>query len=139
MHYPDHRSPWNSLAPDLEKVSRLQPIIQVSQLPLGPDHAICFTPDKKHCRVLLKLNLFLGKPHVSWKDCASLHGSLKHICFVYHDAQCALPALSAFLSKIPNDYLLHYAPHTMINDLNLWLACLTGPNRDAITYAETIP
>jgi len=40
-------------------------------------------PDEKCHRVLLKLNQFLSKPRVSRKDCASLHGSLQHICFVY--------------------------------------------------------
>ena len=84
-------------------------------------------PDEKHHRVLLKLNQFLGKPSVSWKDCASFHSSLQHICFVYQDAHCTLPALSAFLSKFPNDFVWHYPPCTVVTNLNLWLSCLTSP------------
>jgi len=64
---------------------------------------------------------------VSQKDCTSLHGSLQHVSFIYHDAWNALPSLSAFLSKFPNEYVLHHVPHMVMNDLMLWLTCLTGP------------
>ena len=84
-------------------------------------------PDKKRCRALLKLSLFLSNPRVSQKDCVSLHGSLQHISFVYRDTCCALPALSTFLSKFPNDYVLHHTPHTMISNMDMWLVCLSGP------------
>ena len=83
-------------------------------------------------RVLLKLKLFLGNPCISQKDCASLHGSLKHICFVYHDAHCALPALSQHFVKVPEHYVLHHIPQAITTDLNLWLTCLTGP---AVTHS----
>jgi len=49
------------------------------------------------------------------------------VSFIYHDAWNALPSLSAFLSKFPNDYVLHHVPHAVKSDLSLWLACLTGP------------
>ena len=83
--------------------------------------------DKKCHRALLKLSLFLSNPCVSWKDYASLHSSLQHISFVYHNAHCALPALSSFLSKFPNDYVLHHTLHAVINDMDMWLSCLSGP------------
>ena len=60
------------------------------------DHSVML-PKEKQCRILLKLRLFLSKPHISQKDCTSLHGSLQHISFIYHDTWSALPALSAFL------------------------------------------
>ena len=62
---------------------------------------------------------------MSQKDCTSLHGSLQHVSFIYHDAWNALPSLSAFLSKFPNEYVLHHVPHMVMNDLMLWLTCLT--------------
>ena len=63
---------------------------------------------------------------MSQKDCASLHGSLQHVSFIYRDAWNALPLLTTFLSKFPNEYVLHHVPHTVTSDLSLWLACLTG-------------
>jgi len=42
-------------------------------------------PKEKQCRLLLKIDLFMSKPRVSQKDCASLHGSLQHVSFVYCD------------------------------------------------------
>ena len=94
--------------------------------PWGADHSISL-PNKKCCKILLKLRLFLNKPCISWKDCVSLHGSLQHISFIYHDAQNSLPALSVFLLKFLNDYVLHYAPCAVTNDLMLRLTCLTSP------------
>src|SRR5882724_7637846 len=74
-------------------------------------------PDKKRHRILLKLTLFLSKPRVCGKDCASLHGSLQHISFVY--ARCALPTLLTFLSMFPNNFVMHYTPRAMTSDMNL--------------------
>src|SRR5882724_4402601 len=122
----DHLSPWHSLPSDLEERPGLRPIFQIPWLPLDlADHSVSL-PEEKPCRILLKLRLFLDKPCVSQKDCASLHGSLQHVSFVYCDTWNSLLALSAFLSKFPNDYVLHYAPCTVTNDLTLWLTCLTG-------------
>jgi len=59
-------------------------------------------PDEKHCTALMKLTHFLGNPRVSQKDCASLHSSLQHISFVYHNACCALSSLVNLLDEVPN-------------------------------------
>jgi len=83
-------------------------------------------PNEKRPRTLLKLSLFLSKPRVFRKDCTSLHSSLKHVSFVYHNARCELPALSTFLSKFPNDFAMHHTPHAMTSEMNLWRDCLTG-------------
>ena len=85
-------------------------------------------PEEKRDRVVQKLRHFLDTLHVSQKECASLHGSLQHICFVCQDALSTLPALLGFLSKFPNDFVLHFLPCSIINDLNLWMSCLLGPS-----------
>jgi len=130
---------------DLTKVTDITDLLGIPWHPLskkGQDFGSSFTylslhwdiaskcvslPDEKRRRVLLKLALFLGKTRVCQKECASLHGSLQHVSFVYRDARCALPALSTFLSKFPNEFVIHYTPRAVTSDMNLWRDCLAGP------------
>src|SRR5882724_11355707 len=56
-------------------------------------------PKEKQRKLVLKINLFISKPCVSRKDCASLHRSLQHVSFIYCDTRNTLPSLTAFLSK----------------------------------------
>ena len=61
-------------------------------------------------------------------DCASLHSTLQHVSFGYQDACSALPALSRFLSKFSNNFVLHHILHAVLKDLDFWQACLIYPS-----------
>jgi len=86
-----------------------------------PGHLVSL-PEDKQIKVLQKLKSFISDklPHVSQKQCASLHASLKYIAFIYQDAHSKIPALSCFLSKFQNDFVLHNVPHMVLDDLSLW-------------------
>ena len=68
--------------------------------------------NKKHTKLLAKLDSFLSSPHLKathW-ECASLHGSLQHVTFVYKDSHSVLLPLSAFISKFKNDHTRLHIP-----------------------------
>jgi len=74
---------------------------------------------------LLKLTTFTSRQCMSQNDCTSLLSTLQHVCFIYQDTCSSLPALSQFLAKFPNNYiLLHHGPHTVLDDLEIWWQCL---------------
>src|SRR5882724_9844105 len=88
--------PWHLIS---KKSQAFSPSFKYLGFPWNlADHSVSL-PGKKHCKLLLKLRLFLTKPCISQQDFASLHGPLQHMSFIYWDIQNALLALSAFLSK----------------------------------------
>jgi hypothetical protein len=58
-----------------------------------PNKQVLLT-DKKHSKFLSKISQFLQSDTVTASQVASIHGSLQHISFVYHDGRAFLPSLS---------------------------------------------
>ena len=63
-----------------------------------------------------------------FRSCASLFGTLQHICFVYKDSCHSLTPLCAFLSKSPNNWALHHVPNSLKESLSWWLCILSVEN-----------
>ena len=56
---------------------------------------------------------------VTCKDCLSIHGTPKHITFLYRHACLSLPPLTMFISKFPDDYSCHHVPKSTQESLTL--------------------
>ena len=82
--------------------------------------------------LLLASLLSIPHPHVNKKTVASLHGSLQHVTLVYQQGQLCLSALSRFLSKFPNDHVLHHLPTSWLHQLSWWSMALVIPNPSCI-------
>jgi len=78
-------------------------------------HSVSLSSEK--CLHLLsKISAILSNPTMclNKKTVMSIHGSLQHVTLVYHHGQHYLPALSIFLSKFPNDFIIHYI-HSLVS------------------------
>ena len=69
----------------------------VGQLWNCESHSVAL-PDTKRLKTIQKINTFLelSTHRVTCRDCASLLGTLQHICFVYKDSRHSLTPLCAF-------------------------------------------
>jgi len=85
---------------------------------------------EKRLHLLSKISVILSKPSVclNRKAVTSIHGSLQHITLVYHHGCHYLPTLSMFLSKFPNDFIVHHLPRSCLQHLEWWAHTLTIPN-----------
>ena len=86
-------------------------------------------PEKKRIKLLAKLDLFLSTAHsaVTLRECASLHGSLQHITFVFRDGRSTLPPLSSFISKLHNNFARCHTPRSVIESAKWWRLVLSSP------------
>jgi len=84
----------------------------------------------KWMHLLAKFSTLITPPLqcVNRKTIASIHGSLQHVTLVYHQGRSHLPPLSSFLSKFPNDYVLHHLPSSCLTQLSWWHHTLSFPN-----------
>ena len=58
------------------------------------------------------------------QECASLHGTLQHLSFVFQDGHSFLASLSAFITKFPNNFVQHHSPTTLLHDIHWWRCTL---------------
>ena len=89
------------------------------------------TISSKKCLCLIsKIVSLLSIPHlcVNKKTVASIYGSLQHVTLFYQQGQVHLSALSRFLSKFPNDHILHHLPTSCLHQLSWWSMALAIPN-----------
>ena len=59
---------------------------------------------------------------------ALIHGSLQHVTVVYLQGRSHLTPLSSFLSKFPNEHVLHNIPIPCLRLLSWWASALAIPN-----------
>ena len=79
-------------------------------------------------RVRVFMDRFKGHP-CSLLDVEKIHGSLCHVAFVYAQGRSRLPSLSNFAASFhDNDFYRRYPPHSMMKDLQWWLATLDRPD-----------
>jgi len=84
----------------------------------------------KRLRILSKVSTLLSVPHprINKKTVTSIHGSLQHVTVVYPQGRGHLSALSQFLSKFPNDHVLHHFNAACIHQLTWWSKTLSFAN-----------
>jgi len=85
-------------------------------------------PEKKHLKLLLKLDLFLSTATslLMHQDCASIHGSLQHITFVFRKGHSTFPPPSSFISKFGNNFSHCHTPHSIIECAKWWKLFLSS-------------
>ena len=90
--------------------------------------SVSLSSEKCLC-LLSKVSTLILAPHprVSKKSIASIHGSLQHITIIYPQGRLHLAPLTNFLSKFPNDHVLHNMPKSCIDLLSWWLKILALP------------
>jgi len=79
-------------------------------------------PDRKRVKLLAKISSFmaLSSSLITRRDCASLHGSLQHVTFIYRHGRSTLPPLSVFVAKFPNDFSKRHVPASVIDSVRWW-------------------
>src|SRR5882724_6878205 len=100
---------------------------QISQILMGLKNQCISLPEKKHTKTIDKIDSFLFSPNLAimQKVCASIHGLLQHISFMYKEGRSTLPLISSFLSKFPNDFSHHHILHSVLDCLTWWKAILS--------------
>jgi hypothetical protein len=95
-------------------------------------------PPPKRLKFLERVRVFLDKfsgHRCHLNDIESIHGSLCHVAFVYLDGRSRLPSLSNFAASFKGDeYIMCYAPPSVISDLQFWLNAL---KRDDVSHKLT--
>src|SRR5882724_6494460 len=58
---------------------------------------------------------------------SSLHGSLKHVTFIFREGWSILPPLSLFISRFFNDLFLRHALCSVFDSTRWWKSVLSTP------------
>ena len=87
-------------------------------------------PENKHLKTLAKVISFLQLSTccITHWDCASILGTLQHICFVYRNSHHSLTSFCTFMSKFPNNWALHHVPNSVKDALAWWQLILSVSN-----------
>jgi len=83
-------------------------------------------------KLLAKIDDFLSMDSypVTCYDCASLHGSLQHLTFIYKEGHSTLPPISYFTSKFPNDFPQCHVLTTVVDSVRWW---------NVVLYPQVVP